>query len=118
MANLKVCIGALFMVVSSSASSHAQSISRVTGVVGATAGSAAASVGVSAGTGGSASGGGSGSGTADLSGLGSALSGQTYSGDLPGAVGVKMGDKVIQFRGAVGFGDQQNNYKVGAGIPF
>jgi hypothetical protein len=33
-------------------------------------------------------------------------------------MGVKMGDKVIQFRGAVGFGDQQNNYKVGAGIPF
>jgi hypothetical protein len=65
-----------------------------------------------------ASGGGSGSGTADLSGLGSALSGQTYSGELPGAVGVKMGEKVIQFRGAVGFGDQQNNYKVGAGIPF
>ena len=108
MANLKFGIGTLLILVSL-ASTHAQSVGKVTGIVGATAGSAAASVGVSAG----ASGGG-----ADLSGLGNALAGPTYSGELPGRMGVKMGDKVIQFRGAVGFGDQQNNYKIGAGIPF
>lgn len=111
---------AILFLVATVASGHAQSVgSRVSGVVGATGvGSAAASVGVSAGTGGSGTSGSGGNGTADLSGLGSALSGSTYSGELPGAVGMKMGDKVIQFRGAVGFGDQQSNYKVGAGIPF
>jgi len=111
MARLKLGIAAAFLMVVA-ASSQAQSVGKITGVVGGAAGSAAASVGVSAGAGGSGASGGGG-GTADLSALGNALSGPTYSGVVP-----KMGDKVIQFRGAVGFGDQQNNYKIGAGIPF
>ena len=113
MANLKFGIGTLLILVSL-ASTHAQSVGKVTGIVGATAGSAAASVGVSGG----ASAGGASGGGADLSGLGNALAGPTYSGELPGRMGVKMGDKVIELRGAVGLGDQQNNYKIGAGIPF
>jgi len=48
MANLKFGIGTLLILVSL-ASTHAQSVGKVTGIVGATAGSAAASVGVSAG---------------------------------------------------------------------
>jgi hypothetical protein len=31
---------------------------------------------------------------------------------------VKMGDKVITFRGAVGVGDDRANFRAGAGIPF
>jgi hypothetical protein len=116
MARLKLGIATFFLMVVA-ASSQAQSVGKITGAVGGAVGSAAASVGVSAGSGGSGASGGSG-GTADLSGLGNALSGPTYSGVVPGALGVKMGDKVIQFRGAVGLGDQQNNYKIGAGIPF
>jgi hypothetical protein len=38
--------------------------------------------------------------------------------DVPGGLGVKVGDKIIKFRGAVGAGDDGNNYKAGVGIPF
>ena len=37
---------------------------------------------------------------------------------LPGGVSVKMGDKVISLRGAVGVGDDRGQFKAGAGIPF
>ena len=40
------------------------------------------------------------------------------SGQLPGSYGVKVGDKVIQLRGAVGVGDDRSNFRADAGIPF
>lgn len=42
----------------------------------------------------------------------------TAGGDLPGGFGMKVGDKVIKFRGAVGVGDDRSNAKAGVGIPF
>ena len=42
----------------------------------------------------------------------------TAGGDLPGGIGVKVGDKVIKFRGAVGVGEDRGNVKAGVGVPF
>lgn len=39
-------------------------------------------------------------------------------GELPGGLGVKVGDKVIKFRGAAGVGDDRGNVRAGVGIPF
>ncbi len=44
--------------------------------------------------------------------------GSNVGGELPGGFGVKMGDKVVKFRGAVGVGDDRNNVKAGVGVPF
>jgi hypothetical protein len=46
------------------------------------------------------------------------LGGSMTGGDLPAGFGVKAGDKVIQFRGAVGVGDDRSNVRAGVGIPF
>ena len=46
------------------------------------------------------------------------LYGNPSGSDVPGGMGVKMGDKVIKFRGAVGGDDRSNNAKAGVGIPF
>jgi hypothetical protein len=39
-------------------------------------------------------------------------------GELPGGVKMKLGDKVIDFRGNVGVGDNGGNFKAGVGLPF
>jgi hypothetical protein len=44
--------------------------------------------------------------------------GSNVGGEVPGGLGVKMGKKVIQLRGAVGVGDNSSNAKAGIGIPF
>jgi hypothetical protein len=46
------------------------------------------------------------------------LPGSTAGGDLPGALGIKAGDRVIQFRGAAGIGDDRGSVRAGVGIPF
>jgi hypothetical protein len=47
-----------------------------------------------------------------------ALSGSAAGGALPGAVEFKAGEKIIQFRGTAGMGDDRGNFKAGLGIPF
>lgn len=42
----------------------------------------------------------------------------TTGGELPGGYGMKVGDKVLKFRGAVGVGDDRSNVKAGVGVPF
>jgi hypothetical protein len=44
--------------------------------------------------------------------------GSAVGGNLPGALGIKAGDKVIEFRGSGGVGDDRGNFKAGLGIPF
>ena len=44
--------------------------------------------------------------------------GSSVGGELPGGLSVKVGDRVIKFRGAVGVGDDRTNFRAGAGIPF
>ena len=44
--------------------------------------------------------------------------GGSQAGEVPSGLGVKVGDKVIKFRGAAGVGDDRNNFKAGLGIPF
>lgn len=46
------------------------------------------------------------------------IAGSAAGGELPGGFGMKIGDKVIRLRGAVGVGDDRDNFKAGAGIPF
>src|SRR5262245_50731032 len=81
--------------------------SRVTGTVGGVGSTANGATAGVTGIGGSQS-----SGSAAIS------SGTMSGGDLPGGFGVKAGDKVIQFRGAVGVGDDRSNFRAGVGIPF
>jgi hypothetical protein len=45
-------------------------------------------------------------------------SGSVLSGELPGGVKMKLGDKVIDLRGNVGVGDNGGNFKAGVGLPF
>jgi hypothetical protein len=44
--------------------------------------------------------------------------GGSQPGEVPGGLGVKLGDKVIKLRGAAGDGDDRSNFKAGVGIPF
>jgi hypothetical protein len=108
-----VCF-ALGLLVLTGAGASAQSVAaRVTGAVGgATAGTSA-----TAGIGGSSpiSGVSSDSFGVPASGIGG--NGST-GGDLAGGLGMKVGDKVVTFRGAVGVGDDRSNARIGAGIPF
>jgi hypothetical protein len=100
-------IGLAGMLLSLAAQANAQSLSgRVTGAVG----------GVGSTVGGAA--GSSGLGGAQASGGVGNLGGSMTGGDLPAGFGVKAGDKVIQFRGAVGVGDDRSNVRAGVGIPF
>jgi len=105
---LKVAVVSVFLV--AAADSNAQSITgRVTGAVGST------------GIGTSVSGAGnltSGAASNPFSVLNDPVSGSSVGGDLPGTLGVKVGDKVINFRGAVGVGDDRSNFRAGAGIRF
>src|SRR5262245_61828479 len=79
---------------------NAQSLSdRVTGTVGGVGNAVGGATSGVAGSGGSLS-----SGSAAIS------SGTLSGGDLPAGFGVKAGDKVIQFRGAVGVGDDRSNF--------
>jgi hypothetical protein len=39
-------------------------------------------------------------------------------GGLPGGYKMKLGDKIIDFRGAVGVGDDRRNFSAGVGVPF
>jgi hypothetical protein len=44
--------------------------------------------------------------------------GSTAGGEIPGGLGVKVGDKEIKLRGAAGVGDNRGSVKAGVGIPF
>ncbi|HEY6023260.1 MAG TPA: hypothetical protein VIV34_03680 [Pseudolabrys sp.] len=44
--------------------------------------------------------------------------GSSTGGNIPGGLGLKVGDKVIKLRGAAGVGDDRRNVKAGVGIPF
>jgi len=46
------------------------------------------------------------------------ISSPSAGGELPGALGMKVGNKTIQLRGAVGVESNNTGFKAGAGIPF
>ena len=101
--------GVLFML---AANADAQSLStRTTGAVtgvGSVVGGATAGVsGVGAAPGGSLGNLANGPGT-----------GSAVGGHLPGALGIKAGDRVIELRGAASVGDDRGNFKAALGIPF
>jgi hypothetical protein len=101
-------IGLAGMLLLLAAQANAQSLpGRVTGAVG----------GVGSTVGGAAAGASGLGGAQASSGVGN-LGGSMSGGDLPAGFGVKAGDKVIQFRGAVGVGDDRSNVRAGVGIPF
>jgi len=106
----KVTIGLAGLLLVFAGEAYAQGVtSRVTGTVGAV-GSIA---------GGVASPGASASQAGSLANPGTGpVSGSTIGGALPGALEFKAGDKMIQFRGAAGVGDDKGNFKAGLGIPF
>src|ERR1700681_2837909 len=92
----------------------AQSLSgRVTGAVAGVTGSVGSSAGSS-------------SGSSTVSGVTSPFGpgrfeygkGANVGGELPGGMGVRMGDKTVVIKGAVGVGDDRGSFKAGAGIPF
>ena len=39
-------------------------------------------------------------------------------GDVSGGLGLKVGDQLIKFRGAVGVGEDRRDFRAGAAIPF
>ena len=99
----KVTIGLASLILLLAAEADAQSVSsRVTGAV-----SGVGSVAVDATTGGAPA--------ADPYRV---SPGSAAGGDLSGGVGMKVGEKVIKFRGAVGVGDDRGNVKAGVGVPF
>ena len=103
-------IGLTSVVLLSAAQAGAQGVSsRVTGPVGS-AGAAASVAGALAGSGTNALGGAPGAGFTDPN--------SPAGGYLSGGYGVKVGDQVVKFRGAVGVGDDRSNFKAGAAIPF
>jgi len=90
---------------------EAQSVSnRVTGTVGSlgsvVGGAGSAASAASSPTAGITS---SGNGT---------LPGSAVGGNLPGALGFKAGNRMIEFRGSAGVGDDRGNVRAGLGIPF
>jgi hypothetical protein len=105
----RIAIGVTSIVLVFGAGAYAQNVtSRVTGAVG-TVGSVAGGAPASAL---GASGSGLGNPVSDLPGN------SQVGGVLPGAFGIKAGDRVIQFRGAASVGEDRNNFKAGLGIPF
>jgi hypothetical protein len=90
---------------------EAQNVSnRVTGTVGGV-GSVAGGAGSAASA--------AGSPTASITNPGNGtLPGSATGGNLPGALGFKAGNRVIEFRGAAGVGDDRGNVKAVLGIPF
>jgi hypothetical protein len=100
--------GVLFML---AANADAQTLStRASGAVasvGSVVGGATAGVSGVGGAGGSLANPASGPGT-----------GSSVGGHLPGALGIKAGDRVIELRGAASVGDDRGNFKAGLGIPF
>jgi hypothetical protein len=92
------------------AQANAQSVAnRVTGTVGGV-GSIAGGAGAGAST--------VGSPTGSITNPGNGtLPGSATGGHLPGALGFKAGNRVIEFRGA-GVGDDRGNVKAGLGISF
>src|SRR5262249_49008418 len=105
----KIAVGLASLCLTLAIEANAQSVSRVTSAVsgvGSTAGGATAGATASSPANGA---------TNPTNG---ALTGATAGGSLPGALEFKAGDKVIQFRGAAGMGDDRGNFKAGLGIPF
>ena len=39
-------------------------------------------------------------------------------GDVSGGLGLKVGDRIIKFRGAVGVGEDSRDFRAGAAVPF
>ena len=88
----------------------AQSVSsRVSGTLGGVTGSAA---------GGAAASAGSAYGAVANPAGGAFDYGSNVGGELPGGMGVRMGDKTVTIKGAVGVGSDSSAFKAGAGIPF
>ncbi len=88
------------------AAANAQSVpGRVSGTVSGLEGTAGQATSTS----------GASSGSQAMSGLSNS---STLGGGLPGGYKMKFGDKVIDFRGAVGVGDDRRNFSAGVGLPF
>jgi hypothetical protein len=109
----KVAIGffSVFMLLTGEANAQ-NVVNRATSTVagaGSAAGAGSGASGAGASLTGSPAGGASGAGL---------VGGSAAGGSLPGALQFKAGDKVIQFRGAAGVGDDRGNFKAGLGIPF
>jgi hypothetical protein len=105
MKRVGIVIGSIAFVLASAA--NAQSVSgRVTGTVGEV-GAVAGQAAVSAGSSGSQASGGT-----------NLPNSSSLGGELPGGVKMKLGDKVIDFRGNVGVGNNGGNFKAGVGLPF
>jgi hypothetical protein len=100
--------GVLFML---AANADAQTLSNRTS--GAVAGVGSVVGGATAGVSGVGGPGGSLANPANGPGTGSSV-----GGHLPGALGIKAGDRVIELRGAASVGDDRGNFKAGLGIPF
>lgn len=96
------------------ASAHAQNVSGgATGAAGAAVGGVTG--GVTSGLGGAA-----GPGAANpYSALNDPIlpDSSNTGGDVSGGLGVKVGDRLIKFRGAVGVGQDRSDFKAGAAIP-
>jgi hypothetical protein len=100
--------GVLFML---AANADAQTLSNRTS--GAVAGVGSVVGGATAGVSGVGGPGGSLANPANGPGTGSSV-----GGHLPGALGIKAGDRVIELRGAASVGDDRGNFKAGLGVPF
>jgi hypothetical protein len=103
----KITLGIVFVCLMFDASADAQSISnRATATVN---GVGSVGGGPTAGLAGTSGGSQTSSPTNPASSVG---------GNLPGALGIKAGNRIIELRGAASVGDDRGNVKAGVGIPF
>ena len=105
----KFTLGIVFACLMFEASADAQSISNrasatVSGVGSVAGGATAGPAGTSAGP--------------PTSSATNPTSGPSVGGNLPGALGIKAGNRTIELRGAASVGDDRGNVKAGVGIPF
>ncbi|HEX7791667.1 MAG TPA: hypothetical protein VF467_14215 [Afipia sp.] len=106
--------GIVCLALTLAADAHAQSVSsRVTGAAGGVTGSVAGGVG---GAGGAVGGAGSNPYSALNTSSGGSLG---PGGEAGGGLGVRMGDKTVILKGAVGVEDGRSGaFRAGAGVPF
>jgi hypothetical protein len=105
----KVTVGMTFIYLTFAAHADAQTVSsRVTGTA-----SGVGSVASGATTGLSGASGGS-----QTSSITNPTNSPAVGGNLPGALGIKAGNRTIELRGAASVGDDRGNVKAGVGIPF
>jgi hypothetical protein len=107
----KFTLGIVFVCLMFDANADAQSLSnRATATVN---GVGSVGGGATAGLAGTSGGSQTSSSTNPVSG-----SGPSVGGNLPGALGIKAGNRIIELRGAASVGDDRGNVKAGVGIPF